>query len=295
MGPQWHDSEDDLNDKVDPFTTQLLDPTRPLNRCACGVYFQDCSYEAIQRDRAGKCSVCESTAIHLVSWSRSRNANTSPGYIPPRRSSVETPESGIEDFFGTIVDYISGVFRLLVFSIQTLRRHLFATLMLVAVIGISYEGRLVYKSFLANTRLSFGYTIDGKDLPAGSTPEIQVDGQPFANGSLIGFGSHELKVDLRDAEPFTKRFWVFGAKNLGRLPLESSKGSLSVTVHPLPATVELERNGIQVLQASLPLKVHEFPAGHYAMIVHRGDYSETSALTIYRAQTTNVQIGRAHV
>ena len=272
MENQWQDSTNDLTGKEDAFTGQPLDPTRALYRCECGVYYHDSSYEAIQRDRAGQCNVCSSTLIRAVSSGTSRHTYTSPPYTPPKPPSSQARNSAVEDFFGTIADYITSVFRLALFGIGIIRRHLFATFVLAGIIVISYEGRLFYKSLLEKTNLSFGYTIDGKDLPAGIAPEIQVDGQPFANGSRIGLGSHELKVTLQDAEPFSEKFWVFGAKNLGLLPLESSKGSLSVTVNPLPATVELKRDGIQVHQGNAPLKIDQLPVGSYAMVVHRGDY-----------------------
>ncbi|MEI6195359.1 MAG: PEGA domain-containing protein, partial [Verrucomicrobiota bacterium] len=165
-----------------------------------------------------------------------------------------------------------------------------AVLFIILILVVFFEGRSLYRSYLANTTLSFGITVDGKDLPAGSTTEIQVDGQPFANGNQIGLGSHELKVALKDAEPFSEKFWVFGAKSLGPLPLESSKGSLSVTVNPSPATVELKRDGVLVRQGNAPLNMDKLSVGSYAMIVHRGDYSETYAIMIHRAQATKGQI-----
>ena len=234
--------------------------------------------------------MCSSTLIRAVSHGASQHTYTPPPYSAPRQPSPQFQRSAVEDFFGTIASYISSAFRLALFGIEIISRHKFASLVLAGIIGISYEGRLFYKSHLANTNLSFFVTLDGKTLPSGSAPEIRVDGQPFASGSRIGLGRHDVQVRLKDAEPFQENFWVFGAKNLGALQMESSKGSLSVMVNPSPAIVILKRDGDVVRQGDAPMKIDKLPVGNYALIVHRGEYEEKHSVAIQRAHLTNEKI-----
>lgn len=154
-------------------------------------------------------------------------------------------------------------------------------------------GMMLLKSLSANTALSFTFTLDGKSLPAGQIPEVKVDGQSFASGGKIHFGRHTLAVQLQNAEPFEKHFWIlFGANNLGTLPLETSKGSLSVAVTPSPASVIVQRDGETVSQGEATLKVDKLPVGNYSLVIHRGRYEEMHSVTILRQQetVTNIQL-----
>jgi hypothetical protein len=196
----------------------------------------------------------------------------------------------VEEFFGTIADYISSVFRLALFGMGIIRRHLFATFVIASVIGISYGARLFYNSLLAKTTLSFAFTVDGKALPSGVVPDVQVDGNSFASASRIGLGRHELRVRLKDSEPYQIHFWILRAKNLGVLPLESSKGSLSVTVNPSPAGVILKRNGEVVRQGNAPMIIDELPVGDYTLAIHRGEYEEDHLIEIQRQLRTATNI-----
>src|ERR1017187_2833518 len=91
-------------------------------------------------------------------------------------------------------------------------------------------GIMFFQSLSEKTVLSFSFTLDGKSLPADKVPDVKVDGQPFTSGSKIKLGNHKLAVQLQNAEPYGRSFWVFyGEKDLGKLPLETSKGSLVVT------------------------------------------------------------------
>ena len=81
-------------------------------------------------------------------------------------------------------------------------------------------GIMFFQSLAEKTVLSFGFTLDGKNLTADKVPDVKVDGQPFTSGNKIKMGRHALTVQLQDAEPLEEHCWVlFGAKNLGTLPL----------------------------------------------------------------------------
>jgi len=149
-------------------------------------------------------------------------------------------------------------------------------------------GIMFFQSLSEKTVLSFSFTLDGKSLPADKVPDVKVDGQPFTSGSKIKLGNHKLAVQLQNAEPYGRSFWVFyGEKDLGKLPLETSKGSLVVTVNPSPATVVVQRDGETVTQGAAPLDVEKLPVGNYTLVVKRGDYEETRTVDIQRQQTTN--------
>ena len=163
--------------------------------------------------------------------------------------------------------------------------------MLVIAAVVLCGGVALLKSLAEKTALSFDFSLDGKALSTGKMPDVKVDGQPFTTGSKIGVGRHEITAQLQDAEPLDQRFWVvFGAKNLGTLPLETSKGSLRVTVNPSPASVVVRRAGETVRQGEAPLSVEKLPIGDYMLVVRRGEYEETQSVNVRRQQRAEAKI-----
>jgi hypothetical protein len=162
---------------------------------------------------------------------------------------------------------------------------------LVILGALVYSGSVLYKKIAAETALTYGFSVDGKEISKGQIPEVKVDGQSFDSGGNLKPGRHEISVHLENAEPYEQRFWVFyGTKDLGNLPLETSKGSLSVTVSPSPATVTVQRNGQTVNQGAAPLSVEKLPVGNYTLLVKRGDYEETHSVMVQRQQQTETNV-----
>jgi hypothetical protein len=152
-------------------------------------------------------------------------------------------------------------------------------------------GIMFFQSLAEKTTLSFEFSLDGKGLPAGKVADVKVDGQPFTSGSKIKIGRHTLTAQLKDAEPVENRYWVlFGAKNLGTLPLESSKGSLLVSVTPSPATVVVQRTGQTVSEGPAPLTLDKLTVGNYSLTIKRGEYEENRAVVIQRQQRTEEKV-----
>src|ERR1700733_6326309 len=90
--------------------------------------------------------------------------------------------------------------------------------------ALVYGGMTLYKSIAASTTLSYGFFANAVLLH----PKVEVDGQPFESGNHLKPGRHEISVSLENVEPYKQRFWIFhGQKDLGPLPLELSKGSVS--------------------------------------------------------------------
>jgi len=164
----------------------------------------------------------------------------------------------------------------------------------LAVIGVLLcGGAIIYKSIAAKTALTYGIYEDGKELPRDQKPDVKVDGQLFESGNHLKPGRHDISVRLENVEPYERHFWLFfGTKDLGNLPLETSKGSLAVTVKPSPATVLVQRGGATVNQGSAPLNVEKLPVGSYTLIVKRGVYQETHTIAIQRQQKaeTNIEL-----
>ena len=162
---------------------------------------------------------------------------------------------------------------------------------LVIIGALVYGGTVLYKSIASKTVLTYGFILDGKEMPNGQSPEVKVDGQLFGSGDHSKPGRHDISVSLQNVEPYEQHFWVFyGDKNLGALPLESSKGSLLVTVNPSPATVIVQRGGEMVNQGTAPLRVEKLTVGTYTLVIKRGDYEETHIATIQRQQLTQTNI-----
>ena len=173
-------------------------------------------------------------------------------------------------------------------------RHFTGTMpfrILVATVVLLCAGLLVFKLLKDNTTLSFSFLLDGKPLPVGTTPKVLVDGQPLTSGCTIAPGSHTLTAELQMAEPLERRVWVlFGDKNLGALPLESSKGSLIVSVNPSPASVIVRRGIETVGKGDAPLTVEKLPLGNYDLEIKRGEYKETHPVKIQGRRRTETAI-----
>jgi tetratricopeptide (TPR) repeat protein len=144
---------------------------------------------------------------------------------------------------------------------------------------------------LGRTSLVFAFSLDGKGFPVGKGPSVTVDGKPFTREKSIPLGHHQLAVTFAGVEPITKKFWSFYGKNdLGLLPLESSKGSLSVKVTPIPATVSVRRDGQVVKQADAPFKLAKIPVGEYSLVISRREYQEIHSVKIERERETEANI-----
>jgi hypothetical protein len=159
----------------------------------------------------------------------------------------------------------------------------------ILIVALLFGGTAYFNS--ASTILSYSFLLDGKELPINRTIEVKVDGQPFEDGNYLKPGPHKISVQLANAEPYEKHFWIFyGTKDLGSLPLETSKGSLSVTVNPSPATVIVQREGESDRQGDAPLHLDKLPVGNYALVIKRGEYEEAHIITIQRQQLTQTNI-----
>ena len=165
----------------------------------------------------------------------------------------------------------------------------FIALVLTAVVLCG--GIMFFQSLAEKTALSFSFTLDGKGLPTEKVPAVNVDGHPFTSGNKIKMGRHALSVQLKDAEPLEIHCWViFGAKNLGTLPLETSKGSLVVSVTPSPANIIVQRSGQTVSQGATPLTLNKLPVGNYSLTIKRGEYEENREVVIQRQQQTETKV-----
>jgi hypothetical protein len=142
-----------------------------------------------------------------------------------------------------------------------------------------------------STSLSFSFLLDGKPLPVGTAPNVELDGRPFTSGLTVTPGPHKLTADLQNAEPIEQRVWVFyGDKDLGSLTLVSSKGSLLVTVTPSPASVTV-RQGLEVMgSGNAPLTVENLIPGSYELEIKHGEYEETSSVEIQGRHRTEKKI-----
>jgi len=146
-------------------------------------------------------------------------------------------------------------------------------------------------ALLNRTTLSFSVTVDGKPLSLSESPVATLDEQPFASAEKIRIGRHKLSISLPNAESLQRQFWTFyGTNNLGNLNLESSKGSLHISVEPLPALVRLEQNGQVFHRTNAPLILEALPVGDYMAIVRREDYEERLPLKIQRHEARETHI-----
>ena len=140
---------------------------------------------------------------------------------------------------------------------------------------------------LRSTTLSFDITVDGVALAASEIPSGVLDGNEFLAGNRIKPGRHTLLVALKDCEPYEIGFWTFySPKDLGVLPIDRSKGWLSVTVAPGPATVVVRQRDNTVHSGSTPLTKLRLPIGNYSLEVTCRQYTRKQAVAINREKTT---------
>lgn len=123
--------------------------------------------------------------------------------------------------------------------------------------------------------VSFTMVLDGKPLPISAQPQVLIDGEPYSPELPLRPGIHSLVVNLPNAQPFTKRVWVFwGHREIGALPLSTLKGGLKIEVTPSPAAIVLRQATEKLLSGNAPVTLKEIPVGSYVVEVTRGDYSE---------------------
>ena len=164
-------------------------------------------------------------------------------------------------------------------------------LILAAAAVLLCGGLLAFKLVKDNTTLSFNFLLDGKPLSVGISPTVKVDGLPFTSGCTLAPGRHELTAELQNAETFALRVWVFyGNKNLGDLPLESSKGFLFISVNPFPASIIVRRGAESIGNGDAPLTLEKLPFGIYELEIKHGEYKETHTVKIQSKQRTEAKI-----
>jgi hypothetical protein len=163
----------------------------------------------------------------------------------------------------------------------------------LVILAVVLIGGVIFAHFelLQNTTLEFSFSLDGKPLPADKTPVCMLDGRSFASGGHFKPGHHHFQATLKGAEPLERGFWSFyGKTDLGVLSLESSRGSLSVSVIPAPATIIVQQDGQTAQQGSSPLKLEKLPVGGYSLLIRHGDYEEGCIVTVERQQTLETNI-----
>lgn len=162
---------------------------------------------------------------------------------------------------------------------------------LIFIGALIYGGVMLYKSVAAKTAVTYDFLLDDKSLPPGRSPMVKIDGQWLESGSHIKPGKHLISVSMNNVEPFEQRFWViYGTKNLEKLPLDTCKGSLSVTVMPMPATVSVQQAGQIIKEGDAPLKLDKLTAGVYQLAIKHGNYGENHEVEVKRQQTTDSKI-----
>jgi hypothetical protein len=138
---------------------------------------------------------------------------------------------------------------------------------------------------------TFSFSLDGKPLPPSKYSRLLMDGKAFASGDKLHLGHHQVAVVMDEVETFTSSFWSFyGKKDLGMLPLESSKGTLKVVVSPSPTSIVLQGDDGPVCNGETELSVDNLRVGDYTLILNRGDYTEKRSVTIHRQQRTEENI-----
>jgi hypothetical protein len=144
---------------------------------------------------------------------------------------------------------------------------------------------------LGGTTLSFLISIHEASPQSETVPTVFLDGKPFSSGKRITLGHHFLSVDLQDMERLQREFWAFyGKTDLGILPLEASKGSLSVTVTPSPASILVQCDGKTCDQGDAPLRLENLRVGAYLLRIRRGDYQENHSVRVDRQRLTETNI-----
>jgi hypothetical protein len=170
------------------------------------------------------------------------------------------------------------------FSVTPVRACLAAVVLVVVVsLGLAWLSE--------NTKLTFSFQLDGRPLPAGIAPTVRLDGKPFTSGLTLRPGPHTLSAELPNAEPLKRHVWAFfGHKDLGVLPLESSRSSLLVAVTPAPARVLVRRGDATLGNGDAPLSVERLPFGEYQLEITRGEYREIHPVTIQAGPRTEARI-----
>ena len=159
------------------------------------------------------------------------------------------------------------------------------------LIALLASGVLAIRTFTGKTTLAYQLILDGKPLNANVAPLTEIDDKPFTAGGRLSFGRHKFVVKLLNAERYESHFWIInGTKNLGTLQLESSKGSLVVSVKPTPTSLTLKHNADVISQNLPPYNLNKLSVGDYTLIIRKGEYEETRTIHIQREQQSIVEV-----
>ena len=161
----------------------------------------------------------------------------------------------------------------------------------LAIAGSLFVLAAIVVVLFGNPTVALDLQLDGKPLPIGVIPLVTMNGKPFHSGEKVDLGHNSLSIILKDTDPINLSLWTFwGTDNLGSLTLKTFKGNLSLTTTPPAATFALRKGRDSIHSGIAPATLNDIPVGDYDVLVSRGSYKESRAVTITKGETTALDL-----
>ena len=117
--------------------------------------------------------------------------------------------------------------------LRALRPLLWWFLVVLVILGV-----LWHRHAMEKTQLNYTVVLAGRLLL--TDDEASLDGQPAASGQRLSLGKHTLTITHPKAATFTTNFFGwYGGRNLGKIILQRTMGSLNVTAAPAMPTLTI--------------------------------------------------------
>ena len=161
----------------------------------------------------------------------------------------------------------------------------------LAIAGALFVLPVIVVLLFGSPTVAFDLQLDDKPLPLGVIPVVTMNGKPFHSGEKVAVGHNSLSVILRNAQPINLSLWTFwGTDNLGSVSLKSLKGSLRLTSNPSSAAFTLRQGSDSIRSGITPTTLDSVPVGDYDVLVSRGGYKESRAVTIAKGETAALDL-----
>jgi hypothetical protein len=157
------------------------------------------------------------------------------------------------------------------------RKRLLMPLLVPLLVILFLFALRTHKRLSQNTVISFQVTMEGEAVSA----EVLLDESPYAIGSRVPLGNHQITVKYVKGQTFTTNLFVFyGERNLGAIDLKRARGVLAFTVIPRAQILEIRSDDFQTNVANVSNFSGPLPTGDYVIRAVFKHHEEKRAVSL---------------
>lgn len=155
--------------------------------------------------------------------------------------------------------------------------------LLISVVLLAWD---YHRKHASRTTLNFQVRIEGHTVSNPSAYVATVGKSRIGPGSIVPIGWRKLRVEMRDAEPFEQKLFVwYGQNQAADIDLQWSRGVLDLKIEPMAKSVRLVGPHHNFSLADSSGTTQEVPVGSYKVAAEFDHISEQVEVRVGRNET----------